>query len=41
VTAFGVRLRDAVDLDMVRLGLLETASSAVEPASVSVWLKDA
>jgi hypothetical protein len=41
VAAFGVRLRDAVDLDTVRLGLLETTSLAVEPAHVSVWLKDA
>jgi hypothetical protein len=39
VAAFGVRLRDAVDLDTVRLGLLETASLAVEPTHLSVWLR--
>ncbi|HEX4521533.1 MAG TPA: hypothetical protein VH063_18310 [Gaiellaceae bacterium] len=40
VAAFGLRLRDAVDLDTVRLGLLETAGRAVEPSHISVWLKD-
>jgi hypothetical protein len=40
VASFGARLRDAVDLDTVRLGLLETATSAVEPAHLSVWLRD-
>jgi hypothetical protein len=40
VAAYSARLRDAVDLDTVRLGLLETASQAVEPAQVSVWLRD-
>jgi hypothetical protein len=40
VAAYGARLRDAVDLDAVKAGLLETAALAVEPAHVSVWLRD-
>ena len=39
VAAFGIRLRDAVDLETVKAGLLETAARAVEPAHVSVWLR--
>jgi hypothetical protein len=38
--AFGSRLRDAVDLDTIRRDLLETASRAVEPTHVSLWLRD-
>jgi hypothetical protein len=39
VAAFGTRLRDAVDLEAVRAGLLETTARALEPAHVSVWLR--
>jgi hypothetical protein len=38
VAAFSTRLADAVDLDAVRTGLVETVSSALEPEHVSVWL---
>jgi hypothetical protein len=40
VGAFSSRLRNAVDLDTVQSALLETASRAVEPAHVSVWLRE-
>ncbi len=40
VAAFAARLRNAVDLETVRRGLLETAEQAVEPAHVSLWLRD-
>jgi hypothetical protein len=40
VAAYGAKLRDAVDLDTVKAGLLETAALAVEPAHVSVWLNE-
>jgi hypothetical protein len=40
VGAFSSRLRNAVDLDTVRLGLLEAVDAAVEPMHVSVWLPD-
>lgn len=36
--AFAQRLRDEVDADRVRLDLLQVASSAVEPASISLWV---
>ena len=39
VTAFTLRLRDAVDLDSVRGELLLAADQAVEPAHVSVWIR--
>ena len=39
VGAFSSRLRNAVDLDTVQNALLETASRAVEPTHVSVWLR--
>ena len=39
VTAFTLRLRDAVDLDTVRLELLTAVDGAVEPAHASVWLR--
>jgi len=39
VTAFRLRLRDAVDLDAVQRELLHAADRAVEPAHVSVWIK--
>ncbi|HUY71561.1 MAG TPA: hypothetical protein VMV08_04925 [Gaiellaceae bacterium] len=39
VAAFSTRLRDAVDLEAVTAGLLETAARALEPAHLSVWLR--
>jgi hypothetical protein len=39
VTAFTLRLRDAVDLDTVRHELLLAVERAVEPAHASVWLR--
>jgi hypothetical protein len=39
VTAFTMRLRDAVDLDTVRGELLSAVDRAVEPAHASVWLR--
>ena len=39
VTAFTLRLRDAVDLDTVRGELLRAVDRAVEPAHASVWLR--
>ena len=39
VTAFTMRLRDAVDLDTVRGELLRAVDRAVEPAHASVWLR--
>jgi hypothetical protein len=41
VAAFSVRLRDAVDLETVRLDLLAVVSQAVEPASASTWISPA
>jgi hypothetical protein len=40
VGAFGASLRNAVDLDTVRGGLIDTVTQAVEPAYVSVWLRE-
>ena len=40
VAAFAARLKDSVDLDGVRADLLATASQALEPAHVSVWVKE-
>ena len=40
VEAFARRLRDAVDLDTVRDGLMQTIDQAVEPAHVTVWVRD-
>ncbi|HEV2256455.1 MAG TPA: hypothetical protein VGS06_25200 [Streptosporangiaceae bacterium] len=37
VEAFAARLKDAVDLDMVRADLAGVVSRALEPAHVSVW----
>jgi hypothetical protein len=37
--AFSVRLRDEVDLDAVRLELLDSVARAIQPASVSLWLR--
>jgi hypothetical protein len=38
VTAFAVRLQDAVDLDSVRDDLAGVVRKALEPAQVSVWI---
>jgi hypothetical protein len=37
VEAFAVRLKDAMDLDMVRADLASVANQALEPAHVTVW----
>jgi hypothetical protein len=39
VTAFTLRLRDAVDLDTVRHELLAAVDGAVQPAHASVWIR--
>jgi hypothetical protein len=39
VTAFTLRLRDAVDLDTIRDELLRAVDGAVQPAHASVWLR--
>jgi hypothetical protein len=39
VTAFTLRLRDAVDLDTVRGELLRAVNGAVQPAHASVWIR--
>ena len=39
VTAFTLRLRDAVDLDTVRHELLTAVDGAVQPAHASVWIR--
>jgi hypothetical protein len=39
VTAFTLRLRDAVDLDTIRGELLRAVDGAVQPAHASVWLR--
>ena len=39
VTAFTLRLRDAVDLDTIRDELLGAVAGAVQPAHASVWLR--
>ena len=38
VTAFALRLKDAVDLDSVRGDLAQVVSRALEPAHLSVWV---
>jgi len=40
VTAFAARLKDAVDLDTVRLDLTDVVQQTLEPAHVSMWLGD-
>ena len=37
--AFASRLKDAVDLASVQVGLADVVSRALEPAHVSVWIK--
>ncbi len=39
--AFSVRLRDEVDLDEVRSGLVGVVHDALRPSHVSVWLREA
>lgn len=39
VTAFTLRLRDAVDLETIEAGLLTAVNQAVAPAHASVWLR--
>ncbi len=41
VAAFSARLKDAVDLDAVRADLLGVTHQALEPAHVSVWIREA
>jgi hypothetical protein len=41
VTAFTLRLRDAVDLDTVRGELLLAVDRAVEPKHASLWIRPA
>ena len=41
VAAFSARLRDAVDLETVRLDLLAVVSHAVEPAHAAIWISPA
>jgi len=38
ITAFAAHLRDAVELDAIRAGLLQAVHAALEPAHVSVWI---
>jgi hypothetical protein len=40
VAAFAGRLRDAVDLDMIRGDLATVAEKVVEPAHISVWMNE-
>ena len=39
--AFSIRLRDEVDLDAVRVSLLDAVARTVRPSQASVWLRDA
>jgi hypothetical protein len=41
VAAFSTRLRDAVDLETVRLDLLAVVSHAVEPVHAAIWISPA
>jgi hypothetical protein len=38
IEAFAVRLRDEVDPDVVRADLLQVATRAIQPASISLWV---
>jgi hypothetical protein len=40
VVAFAGRLRDEVDLEALRAEILATVTAAVEPSSVSLWLRE-
>ncbi len=39
LAAFGVRLRDAVEIDAIRSDLLEAVNGALAPAHASVWIR--
>jgi len=39
LTAFAYRLRDEVDLDQLSAEILATVSEAVEPTTLSLWLR--
>jgi hypothetical protein len=39
VAAFAARLKDAVDLDSVQADLASVVHQALEPAHVSVWIR--
>ena len=39
VAAFGVRLRDAVEIDAIRSDLLDAVNRAVAPAHATVWIR--
>jgi hypothetical protein len=41
VAAFSARLREAVDLDTVRLDLLAVVGHAVEPTHAAIWISPA
>ena len=41
VEALGLRLRDALDVEAVEAGLVETIATAFEPSSVTVWTRSA
>jgi hypothetical protein len=40
VAAFAGRLRDEVDVEALRAEILATVTKAVEPTSVSLWLRE-
>jgi hypothetical protein len=40
VAAFAARLKDAVDLDLVRDDLAGVVQQTLEPAHVSVWMSE-
>jgi len=40
VAAFASRLKDEVDLDSVRAGLAGVVTRTLEPAHLSVWLRE-
>jgi hypothetical protein len=39
ISAFTIRLRDAVEIDAIRADLLHAVNRAVEPTHASVWIK--
>jgi hypothetical protein len=39
VAAFSARLRDAVEIDVIRADLLDAVNRAVQPAHASVWIR--
>ena len=40
VSAFAARLQDAVDLRAVHAGLLATVTASLQPAHLSVWVRE-